>query len=180
MKYFIDLDDTLLFTTALNNDAYNYALEKFGYPRIDTSSRITRSNLGFVNIEHINSIINLKQQYFSLDWIANRTILNNSLLSKIKNLNKENCFLWTKADENRVKTIWKAFNLKQYFDRFIIDCKSSFEQSIKNIQQYTNEKNFIIYENNQSFFDNKSVEVIDEIAKIFCNILYHSPFLRQL
>lgn len=29
MKYIFDLDDTLIQSTALNNDAYNYALEKF-------------------------------------------------------------------------------------------------------------------------------------------------------
>ena len=28
MYYFIDLDDTLVNTTPLNNDAYNYALER--------------------------------------------------------------------------------------------------------------------------------------------------------
>ena len=28
MKLVVDLDDTLINTTSLNNDAYNYALEK--------------------------------------------------------------------------------------------------------------------------------------------------------
>lgn len=38
MKYLIDLDETLVNTTPLNNDAYNYALEKFGFNRIITNA----------------------------------------------------------------------------------------------------------------------------------------------
>ena len=45
MVYVVDLDDTLVLTKNLNNDAYNYALEKHGQKRIKTSKRITRDNL---------------------------------------------------------------------------------------------------------------------------------------
>lgn len=38
----VDLDDTLVHTRELNNDAYNYALEQFGYPRIESAGRITK------------------------------------------------------------------------------------------------------------------------------------------
>ena len=33
MKYIFDLADTLVSSAALNSDAYNYALEKYGYIR---------------------------------------------------------------------------------------------------------------------------------------------------
>ena len=41
MKLLIDLDDTLVNTTTLNNDAYNYALEKFGDKQILIYRNIT-------------------------------------------------------------------------------------------------------------------------------------------
>ncbi len=40
MKYIFDLDETLIQSTTLNNDAYNYALEKFGFQRIITNERL--------------------------------------------------------------------------------------------------------------------------------------------
>ena len=46
MVYVVDLDDTLVLTKNLNNDAYNYALEQNGQKRIKTAKRITRENLG--------------------------------------------------------------------------------------------------------------------------------------
>ena len=65
MKYIFDLDETLIQSTTLNNDAYNYALEKFGYPRINTSERITREELNFIPEELLRKIIKEKQKYFS-------------------------------------------------------------------------------------------------------------------
>ena len=35
MKYLFDLDETLIHSDSLNSDAYNYALEKCGYPWIE-------------------------------------------------------------------------------------------------------------------------------------------------
>ena len=49
MKFVVDLDDTLVSSTQLNNDAYNFALEEFGYNRIITDKRITRERLGEYN-----------------------------------------------------------------------------------------------------------------------------------
>ena len=63
MKYIFDLDETLIQSTTLNNDAYNYALEKFGYPRINTSERITREELNFIPEELLRKIIKEKQKY---------------------------------------------------------------------------------------------------------------------
>ena len=51
MVYVVDLDDTLVLTKHLNNDAYNYALEKNGKSRIKTNKRLTRENLGKMSSE---------------------------------------------------------------------------------------------------------------------------------
>ena len=64
MKYIIDLDDTLICSTKLNNDAYNYSLEKYGFNRISTTDRITRDKLTFINSELLKKIITEKQIYF--------------------------------------------------------------------------------------------------------------------
>ena len=57
MKILIDLDDTLVNTTSLNNDAYNYALEKFGFKRINKNERITRDILNINNTFENNTIL---------------------------------------------------------------------------------------------------------------------------
>lgn len=49
MKYIIDLDDTLIQSTVLNNDAYSYALEKCGYTRLNTKERLMREKLQFIS-----------------------------------------------------------------------------------------------------------------------------------
>ena len=89
VKYVFDLDDTLVATTALNNDAYNYALEKHGYSRITTRHRITRNELDYIPKEKLNEIIADKQLYFSRKWLPCRVILNNILLNKIKKLGQK-------------------------------------------------------------------------------------------
>ena len=62
MVYVVDLDDTLVSTKNLNNDAYNYALEQNGQSRIKTSKRLTRENLG----ETLSKkLIADKQNYFT-------------------------------------------------------------------------------------------------------------------
>lgn len=96
MKFTVDLDDTLVSSTQLNNDAYNFALEEFGYDRIVTDKRITRERLGEYN--DIDKIISLKQQYFTLAWLPYRLVTNNTLIEKLVLNKKENCYLWTKAD----------------------------------------------------------------------------------
>ena len=53
----------------LNNDAYNFALEKYGYERIDTEEQITRDSLDIDNVEVINKIIDEKQKYFLKEWM---------------------------------------------------------------------------------------------------------------
>mgnify|MGYP002711203293 CR=1 FL=1 len=109
MKYFIDLDDTLVNSTILNNDAYNFALEQYGFDRIVTKERLTRDLL--VGYKNLDKIIKLKQKYFTLEWLPYRLILNKELLSKLNKFGKLNCFLWTKADKTRANKIVESCNL---------------------------------------------------------------------
>lgn len=168
MKYFIDLDDTLVNSTELNNDAYNFALEMHGNNRIITNNRITRETL--VNIENINDIISLKQKYFTSAWLPYRLILNIELIEKLKLFNYKNCYLWTKADSTRVNKILKYCNISHYFKDIIFDKKENFEISVKHLKTSFHENKIIIYENNHDFFKNKKCEIIDTIQNKYFNV----------
>ena len=88
MIYIVDLDDTLVSSTILNNDAYNFALEQYGFERLITNKRITREKLNFIDNDCLNNIIQLKQFYFTQKWLPYRVVLNKPLIDKIK-LNKK-------------------------------------------------------------------------------------------
>ena len=72
MVYVVDLDDTLVLTKNLNNDAYNYALEKHGQKRIKTAKRLTRDNL---NATPSKKLIAEKQNYFAQKWLKYRVVV---------------------------------------------------------------------------------------------------------
>lgn len=159
-----DLDDTLVSSTALNNDAYNFALEKFGYPRIETQNRITRNNLNKISLQHLNKIIEEKQRYFSLNWMKYRLVLNKTLLEKLKRNGRQNCFLWTKANEERATAIIKQFDLDKIFEDVIYDEKMDFVKSVEKIKSLTGANEGLIYENDESNFqDYKQIKIIEEI-----------------
>ncbi len=89
MKYIFDLYDTLVSSATLNNDAYNFALEEFGYCRINTNERLTRDKLNFIPAMTLNKIIRAKQDYFTQEWLPCRTILNTVLVKKAKEYGKK-------------------------------------------------------------------------------------------
>ena len=68
MQNVFDLDNTLIFTDSLNNEAYNYALKQLSFNTIHNYKRITRAVVfdRFPNIsnENRNRIFELKQKYF--------------------------------------------------------------------------------------------------------------------
>lgn len=163
MKYIADLDDTLINSTKLNNDAYNYALEKFGYSRINKDKRLTRNSIKNIDENILKDIIKLKQEYFISDWLPYRIVKNELLINKLKSVGKNNCFLWTKADKNRVEKVLKKCKLKYLFKEIIFDNKEDFNQSITKLKKATKSKQFVIYENNHSFFKNQNVKIIDQI-----------------
>ena len=68
MRYYVfDLDNTLVFTDALNNEAYNFVLKKFGLSEIRNVERITREVVfqKYPEVEKWkDEIIALKQNFF--------------------------------------------------------------------------------------------------------------------
>ena len=168
MKYFIDLNDTLVNSTNLNNDAYNFALEQYGFDRIITKERLTRVLL--TGYKNLNEIIQLKQKYFTLDWLPYRLILNKELLLKISKFGKLNCFLWTKADKIRAIKIMESCNLSKLFNDVIFDDKINFSTSLHKLKQISNSNNIVIYENNHDFFQNQKYKIIDKINNQYFNI----------
>lgn len=168
MKYFIDLDDTLVNSTILNIDAYNFALEQYGFDRIVTKERLTRDLL--VGYKNLDKIIKLKQKYFTLEWLPYRLILNKELLSKLNKFGKLNCFLWTKADKTRANKIVESCNLSKLFKDVIFVDKMNFATSLHKLKRISNSNNIVIYENNHNFFQNQKYKIIDEINNQYFNI----------
>ena len=110
MVYVIDLDDTLVLTKNLNNDAYNFALEQNGQRRIKTNKRLTRENLGETPSK---KLIADKQNYFTQKWLKYRVVVNQEILSLLKKQERKNCYLWTSADKNRAEYILKELDLRE-------------------------------------------------------------------
>ena len=163
MKYIFDLDDTLVSSAALNNDAYNYALEQYGYHRITTDERLTRDKLNFIPAVALNKIIRAKEYYFTREWLSCRTLLNSVLVEKAKEYGKENCYLWTKASPERAKKVLKFWKLDKLFNRLIFDEKRNFKKSVLRLKELTNSNELVIFENNQRFFKHEKVEIIGHI-----------------
>lgn len=115
-KYIFDLDNTLVFTNSLNNEAYNYALAQLGKDSLQTKSRITRKvifqKIQLTEIEQ-ETLIESKQKYFinHLDKIE----INKELFALINQTRKENCVLWTSAERVRVEAILKHFKISDKF-----------------------------------------------------------------
>ena len=163
MIYVVDLDDTLVSSTTLNNDSYNFALEQYNFNRIITNERITREKLSFIDNYLLKDIIQLKQYYFGQKWLPCRVVLNKLLIDKLLSNKKENCYLWTKSDKNRAYKIIDYCKLDRYFKDIIFDDKINFQASIPKLQQLTNSRQLIIYENNKNFFHNQNCRIVDTI-----------------
>lgn len=134
MVYVVDLDDTLVLTKHLNNDAYNYALEEQGHKIIKTSKRLTRENLGEAPNE---KLITDKQNYFTQKWLKYRVLVNEEILKILQNQEPKNCYLWTGADKNRANYILKELDLYKYFNKIIFDDKNDLNNSLKRLKDIT-------------------------------------------
>lgn len=118
MKYLFDLDETLIHSDFLNCDAYNYALAKCGYLRIEDCLRLTRDSLQFIPTTDLKKIIKIKQNYFTKSWLPYRIVLNTALLQRIRGYGKKNCYLWTSASKQRALSVLRRCKLKHFFNRF--------------------------------------------------------------
>lgn len=149
MVYVVDLDDTLVLTKNLNNDAYNFALEQNGQRRIKTNNRLTREN--FDGTASKKLIID-KQNYFAQKWLKYRVVVNEEILSILQNQNRKDCYLWTRADKNRADFILKELDLYKYFNKVIYDNKKDLNSSLKRLKDITKSNVFLIFEDNENFF----------------------------
>ena len=154
MVYVVDLDDTLVLTKNLNNDAYNFALEKNGKSRIKTNKRLTRENLGETPSK---KLITDKQNYFAQKWLKYRVVVNEEILKILQNQDKENCYLWTSADKNRAEYILKELDLYKYFNQIIFDYKKDLNSSIKRLKDITKSNVFLIFEDSDNLFRRKGL-----------------------
>ena len=170
MIYIVDLDDTLVNSTTLNNDSYNFALEQYNFERLSTRTRITREKLKFIENKTLENIIQLKQFYFTQEWLPCRIILNAILIDKLRFNKKENCYLWTKANKDRTYKIVDYCKLSNFFKDIIFDDKLNFETSISKLKQLINFNQFIIYENNKDFFFNQNCKIVDSIKTTLFDI----------
>ncbi len=133
-KYIFDLDNTLVFTDDLNNEAYNYALKFLGKERISDVKRITReivfSKYNLTKSEK-KDLVKLKQAYFADN--INKINKNEDLLNLILELGPAECILWTKADECRVNAILEYLNLNDAFSWVLYSKKTDTEKDIEKI-----------------------------------------------
>ena len=156
MVYVVDLDDTLVLTKNLNNDAYNFALEQNGQKRIKTAKRITRETLGETPNE---KLITNKQNYFSQKWLKYRIVVNEEILGILQNQEPKNCYLWTSADKNRVEYILKELDLAKYFHKVIYDDKKDLNSSLKRLKDITKSNVFLIFEDNDGLFKDQFIKI---------------------
>ena len=160
----VDLDDTLVLTKNLNNDAYNFALEQNGQRRIKTNNRLTREELG----ETLSKkLIADKQNYFTQKWLKYRVIVNEEIISILQNQGKENCYLWTSADKNRAEYILKELDLYKYFNKVIYDDKKDLNNSLKRLKDITKSNVFLIFEDNNDLFRKKKIKIKAKQIKFF-------------
>jgi len=163
LVYIVDLDDTLVLTKNLNNDAYNYALEKNGKSRVKTNKRLTRENISEFPSK---KIITDKQNYFTQKWLKYRVVVNEEILGVLQNQEPKNCYLWTSADKNRADFILKELDLYRYFNQIIFDDKKDLNSSLKRLKDITQSNVFLIFEDNDALSTYKEVVVI---KKLFIN-----------
>ena len=161
MVYVVDLDDTLVLTKNLNNDAYNFALEQNGHRRIKTKKRLTREYLG----ETLNEkLIIDKQNYFAQKWLKYRVVVNEDILDLLKTQDKANCFLWTSADKIRADFILKELDLYKYFNKVIYDDKKDLNSSLKRLKDITKSNVFLIFEDNNDLFKKYYISIVEKIV----------------
>lgn len=156
MVYVVGLDDTLVLTKNLNNDAYNFALEQNGQRRIKTNNRLTREN--FDETASKKLIID-KQNYFAQKWLKYRVVVNEEILNLLNNQDKENCYLWTSADKNRADFILKELDLYKYFNKLIYDDKKDLNSSLKRLKDITKSNVFLIFEDNDGLFKDQFIKI---------------------
>ena len=92
-----------------------------------------------------------------------RVVLNVELVERLKTYGQKNCYLWTKANPQRVEAILKHCNLKEYFHKVIFDDKIAFRSSMLKLKAVTHSRELMIYENNHKFFEDMQARAVELI-----------------
>ena len=125
-RYVFDLDNTLVFTDELNSAAYNYALNRLGYPAITVNQRITREVVcdAYPNLTTAeqNRLVGLKQNYFGENIYI--TVPNVELIKFLHTQNPKHCLLWTSSDEKRARVLLPYYGLLNSFSYILYSSKS--------------------------------------------------------
>ena len=131
-KYVFDLDNTLFYTDALNNESYNFALEQLKFPAIIRDKRITRdivfSHYSMTE-ETKKQLTAIKQKYFISN--LDKVMPNENLITFLKSLMPEECVLWTRAEHLRVECILDRFNLAGCFIKLFFSTKENKDKDIQ-------------------------------------------------
>ena len=159
MKYYVfDLDNTLVYTDALNNESYNFALLQQGKLPIEKVQRITREVIFenyLLNNDEKEILIKKKQEYFIQN--IKKLQVNNKMIAFLKQLSPMQCVLWTRAERIRVECILDQLELRQYFAKVFYSPKENIEKDIHEICIYfqCQREELIIYDD--EFFDKKMI-----------------------
>lgn len=178
MKCLFDLDETLIHSDSLNSDAYNYALEKCGYPRIEDCLRLTRDSLQFIPASDLKKIIRIKQNYFTRSWLPCRIVLNTALLQRIRGYGKKNCYLWTSASQQRALSVLRRCKLKHFFNRILFDKKTNISASMQKLKGQLHSDKFIIFENDPTLFENHHIQIMERIVSEKFHVYVYSVDIR--
>lgn len=156
-KYVFDLDNTLIYTDKLNNASYNYALRQIGLLPTHTNKRITREYIAttypYLSRSQCEEIIVIKQEFFIKN--IKDTKENKNLFNILKSKNKENCILWTSADNIRAKELVKHYKIDQCFITTIYSNKTNILSDIDSICEFLRCKKeyLVFYEDNDLVID---------------------------
>lgn len=114
-KHIFDLDNTLVYTNEANNDAYNMALIQLGMKPIEGVERITREIVfeKYSNLTDLQRcrIVEKKQELFPLE----KTRTNKDLLWFVRQIGRDNCFVWSGADPMRGRAILRYHEMETLF-----------------------------------------------------------------
>lgn len=166
-KYVFDLDNTLIYTDKLNNDSYNYALKCQGLTPINNFKRITRETV-FEQYKNINDtkkdqLIRLKNEYFINN--LHLTNINELLINILKFQNKNNCILWTSANEHRAIAILEYYNINNFFKEILFTNKTDVLHDVEKICNLhrCNLNQLVFYEDN--------LTLIKELRRLNLNVI---------
>ena len=156
-RYVFDLDNTLVMTNILNNDAYNYALTTLRMPPINTHARITRKVV-FELYPHLpeikkNQIVELKQNYFKDN--LNHSQPNLDLINFLQSKTSSHCILWTSADKVRVIDLLMHYKIDKNFISVLYSNKFEIYEDTKEICKIFNcsSKQLIFFEDDENIIN---------------------------